>query len=164
MAWCRSRGMAGSSGLVSSPPTELPSVANPARGWFASANQDNLPPGYPHAVGFQWADPFRFERVSEVLAPDRRWSVADSTRLQQDELLLPARALVPLVVPLEPARDLTRRARDRLAAWDCVMGRDSVAAAIYAAWEKEVRTAVGERLVPPRPARSCRRARWPSAS
>jgi len=27
------------------PPSRLPFEANPARGWFASANQDNLPPG-----------------------------------------------------------------------------------------------------------------------
>lgn len=133
-------------GFVS--PSELPFEVNPTRGWFASANQDNLPPGYPHAVGFQWADPFRFQRVSEVLAPERRWSVADSIQLQQDELLLPARTLVPLVVSLEPTRPLAKQARDRLATWDFVMRRDSVAAAIYAAWETEVRTAVGERLVP----------------
>ena len=46
---------------------ELPHVAEPPRGWFATANQNNLPTGYPAAVGFQWTDPFRFSRVEEVL-------------------------------------------------------------------------------------------------
>ena len=31
------------------PVLELPHLADPPRGWFASANQDNLPPGYPFA-------------------------------------------------------------------------------------------------------------------
>ncbi len=131
------------------PPAELPSEANPARGWFASANQDNLPPGYPHAVGFQWAEPFRFDRLVEALGPPRRLGLDDLTRLQQDELLPTARSLVPLLVRLRPAGEPARRARDRLATWDFVMGRDSVPAAIHATWEKAVRAAVWERLVPP---------------
>jgi len=131
------------------PPANLPFEANPARGWFASANQDNLPPGYPHAVGFQWAEPFRFDRLVEVLGPSRRLGLEDMTRLQQDELLLPARSLVPLLLRLRPAGEKASRARDRLATWDFVMGRDSVPAAIYATCEKAVRAAVWERMVPP---------------
>ncbi len=131
------------------PPDHLPSALNPSSGWFASANQNNLPAGYAIPVGFQWADPFRFQRVSEVLAPDHRLTLADSVRLQQDQLLLPARALVPLLSNLEPTSPAARQARDLLAKWDRVMSQDSVAAAIYATWEKAVRTAVWERLVPP---------------
>jgi penicillin amidase len=131
------------------PATVLPFEADPPRGWFASANQDNLPPDYPSALGFQWAEPFRFDRLGEVLGPPRRLGLEDMTRLQQDELLLPARSLVPLLVRLRPAGDQARRARDRLANWDFVMSRDSVPAAIYATWEKAVRAAVWERMVPP---------------
>ena len=130
-------------------PEKLPYEVNPAQGWFGSANQDNLPPGYPHQIGFQWAEPFRFDRLSEVLRPSRKLGMDDMVRLQQDELLLPARALVPLVVGLKPTGNLARKALDRLATWDYVMGRDSVAASIYSSWEKAVKAAVWERMVPP---------------
>ena len=72
------------------PPLELPHSADPSRGWLATANQDNLPRGYPHAVGFQWTDPFRFARIEEVLGSGRRFTRADMMELQQDELSLPA--------------------------------------------------------------------------
>ncbi len=130
-------------------PADLPSEADPARGWFASANQDNLPPGYPHGVGFQWAEPFRFDRIGEVLGPARRLGLPDMIRLQQDELSAPARSLLPLLLRLRPAGERSKEALGRLAAWDFVEGRDSVPAAIYATWEKAVRLAAWERLVPP---------------
>src|SRR5262249_14952436 len=85
------------------PVLEPPHVIDPPRGWSASANQDNLPRGYPFGVSFQWTDPFRFARIEEVLGSGRRFTLADMMALQQDELSLPARALVPLLRGVEPA-------------------------------------------------------------
>lgn len=127
---------------------ELPHVADPPKGWFASANQENLPRGYPFAVGFQWADPFRFARIEEVLGSGRRSTLNDMARLQQDELSLPARALVPLLGGLRPVGDMARQAAERMLAWDFVLDRDSVPAAAYVAWEKAVKEAVWELTVP----------------
>ena len=131
------------------PPDQLPFAVDPPKGWIASANQDNLPPRYPAEIGYQWAEPFRFRRLVESFVPERRLGMDDQTRLQQDELLIPARLLVPLLSRLIPPDDRARRARDLLAGWDYVMRADSVSAAIYATWEKHVRTAVAERIVPP---------------
>src|SRR5829696_6014466 len=38
---------------------ELPRSYNPQQGWFATANQMNLPAGYPaeHKIGFEWTHP-----------------------------------------------------------------------------------------------------------
>jgi penicillin amidase len=128
--------------------TDLPYVVNPSQGWFATANQNNLPLGYPHTVGFQWTDPFRFARIEEVLGSGRRWTMADMMRLQQDELSLPARTLVPMLRGLTPPEGPARQAAQRLESWNFVLDRDSVPAAIYTAWEKAVRTAVWELMVP----------------
>ena len=128
--------------------TDLPSLANPPQGWFATANQDNLPLGYPHSVGFQWTDPFRFARIEEVLGSGRRWTMADMMRLQQDELSLPARTLVPMLRGLNLPEGQARQAAERLESWNYVLDRDSVPAAIYTAWEKAVRAAVWELMVP----------------
>ena len=130
------------------PVLELPHLADPSRGWFASANQDNLPPGYPFAVGFEWTDPFRFARIEEVLGSDRRFTLTDMMQLQQDELSLPARSLVPLLRGLKPAPGRTSQAIDQLLSWNFVLIQDSVPAAIYVAWEHALKNAVWDLVVP----------------
>src|SRR5262249_7677671 len=120
----------------------------PPRGYFASANQDNLPPGYPFAVSYQWTEPFRFKRIEEVLGAPGRFAVTDSMRLQQDELAIAARSLVPVLRGLKAARAETAPAAGRLLAWDFVMDRNSVPAAIYSTWERELKESVRDRLVP----------------
>ena len=130
-------------------PGDLPSVVDPIEGFFASANQDNLPARYPFAVGYQWSEPFRFQRIGEVLGADWRFDLEAMKKLQHDELSIPARSLVPLLVGLRPSGTREREALDRLAKWDFVMGRDSVGAAIYSAWERDLKRSVWERLVPP---------------
>jgi penicillin amidase len=130
------------------PPLELPHDFNPARGWIATANQDNLPRAFGHSVGFQWTDPFRFARADEVLASGRRFTLGAMMRLQQDELALPARSLVPMLRNLNPAGIKAKQAREQLLAWDFILDKDSVSAAIYVAWERAVRRAVWQRVVP----------------
>lgn len=130
------------------PTLELPHSADPPRGWIATANQDNLPRGYPFALGFQWTDAFRFSRIEEVIGTGRRFTLADTMQLQHDELSIPARSLVPLLRACGPAEGKARQAADRLQAWDFVLDKDSVAAAIYVAWERALKAAVWEMLVP----------------
>jgi penicillin G amidase len=126
----------------------LPHLADPAKGWFASANQDNLPRGYPFALGFQWTDPFRFARIEEVLGSGRRFTMTDMMRLQQDELSIPARSLVPLLLDLGPFEGTARQAADRLKSWGLVLDKESVPAVIYVAWERALRAGVWEIAVP----------------
>ncbi len=59
---------------------QLPSSHNPPEGWFASANEMNLPPGYPAAqrkVGFEWSDPTRIMRIKQVLGANGHVSLAE---------------------------------------------------------------------------------------
>ncbi len=126
----------------------LPHRANPPEGWLATANQDNVPQGYPVALGYLWADPYRFARVAEVLAAGRRLTLADMMRLQQDELSLPARSLVPLLRGLQPKDRTTRAAMQRLLSWDGVLDKDSVPAAIYVMWKRRLRQNLWKLMVP----------------
>ena len=128
-------------------PWDLPSLADPPKGWIASANQDNLPRGYPFAISHQWAEPFRYARIEEVLGSSRRLTLMDSMQLQQDELSLPARSLVPMLRGLKAGRVDTAGAIERLLAWDFVMDKESIPAAIYAAWERHLKLSVRDLLV-----------------
>ena len=69
-------------------------------------------------------------------------------RLQQDELSLPARALVPRLRGKQPLTAEAKEAADRLLTWDFVLNRDSVPAAIEVAWERELRLSLVEMMVP----------------
>lgn len=80
----------------------LPSEYNPAKGWFASANQNNLPANWPRdrIPAFSFRDPYRYERIADVLSAQPRHSLSDSVALQHDTLSTPARQLIALL----PAR------------------------------------------------------------
>ncbi len=120
------------------PAEELPSLLNPEVGFIATANQDNLPEDYAHQVGFQWADPFRFLRISEVLGTGRKLSLSEMMDLQHDILSLPARRLIPLINDLRASTVRVQNAIDMLKAWDFVLSPESAAAAVYIAWEKAI--------------------------
>lgn len=97
----------------------LPSEYNPAKGWFATANQNNLPADYPVPLAFSFREPYRYERIVEVLEKQPRHGVADSAGLQQDVVSTPARqfaALIPgtLSPAAEPAGDMLRGWNGRL--------------------------------------------------
>jgi penicillin amidase len=130
------------------PILDLPHQLDPPRGWIATANQDNLPRDFPFAVGFQWTEAFRFARLAEVLGVDRRFTLTDMMQLQQDELSIPARTLLPLLFRLRPDSIPARQALDRLRAWDFLLDRDSVPATLYVVWEKVLRNALWDLTVP----------------
>jgi penicillin amidase len=130
------------------PASELPSLHNPGPGFIATANQDNLPKDYPHQVGFQWADPFRFLRISEVLDSSRELGLSEMMGLQQDVLSLPARRLVPLLKGLREGTGLVQKAIGMLKAWDFILLPESAAAALYIAWERAVLENLKTALLP----------------
>jgi penicillin amidase len=116
----------------------LPHIFNPPEGYFSTANEDNIPPGYPYAVGFQWAAPFRQARIQEVLGSGRKFTLIDMMQLQHDVVSLPARALVPLLRGLRGRDTAVQGALDALAAWDFRMAPDSTAATVYQSWQRRL--------------------------
>jgi penicillin amidase len=133
---------------------EMPHVYNPKEGWFASANQMNLPADYPYGkkvISFGWSDPFRYNRISEVLRSQPRHRIEDSIALQHDVQSLPARALLKLIpanpsAAAAPAAALLRR-------WDCGIEADSAAALLYEMTLPELQAGFRD-LVVPAPARA----------
>ena len=131
------------------PITALPHEVNPSRGFVVTANHYLFPNDYPwqEALHYTWADPYRASRIAEVLGSGRLFTVAETARLQNDDLSLPARALVPLTRNLAVSGPAAR-ARDALTAWDFVLDKDSVAAGIYAMFQRRLLAKVRDTLVP----------------
>src|SRR5437899_5484024 len=112
------------------PINALPHAFNPEQGSFVTAKNYLFPPGYPHkeAQHFTGADPYRASRIAEVLASGRLFSVAEMMRLQNDNVSIPARGLVPLLRDLPIADANVEQARQMLLAWNDSVDADSIAA------------------------------------
>src|SRR5712692_1943175 len=100
------------------PTSELPHVFNPPQHYIATANHNILPPRYPHQLGYEWAAPFRFRRVDQVLKSGKKFTIEDFEKLQHDATSLEAQELVGL---LKSAPSGGGSARKMLESWDCVV-------------------------------------------
>jgi penicillin G amidase len=132
------------------PIRELPNVHNPPRGFWNTSNESLVPPDYPHrrAVGWTWADPYRGDRVREVLEAANGHTVEEMARLQLDELSIPARTLVPLLRRAIGDQPQYEAAAALLADWDIVLDKDSPAAGLYVMWERRLENILRRLLVP----------------
>lgn len=114
------------------PVDEMPSSYNPKEGWFATANQMNIPADYPYQqrnISFTWSDSYRYDRCAEVLRTQPRHRVADSIALQHDVQSHPARAIIALL-PAKPSVDAAQ-ATALLKRWNAAIDADSPAALLY---------------------------------
>lgn len=131
------------------PIKELPNALNPARGFIVTANHFLMPIDYAHpdAMHFIWADPYRAARITEVIGSGKMFSVGEIARLQNDDLSIPARSLVPLLegVPLQGA---AAQAAASLQSWDFVLRKDSAPAAVYEMWQRTLLTNVRALFLP----------------
>jgi penicillin amidase len=120
------------------PMGDLPQEYNPSQGFFATANQNNLPPGYPineRRIGFdQWADPARFQRITEVLQAKPKLTLADAMDLQNDDTSMIGLRLVALLKPLRSEDSKQRAALELLQNWDGRETADSAGAALFEVW------------------------------
>ena len=114
----------------------LPSVFNPSQGYFATANEMNLPAQYPNErnkIAFEWGDRSRIDRIYELLAKPRM-TLADSMAIQTDALSTQSRRTVALLAKLSSRDSDTTKALALLKQWDHEEGTASAAAAIYEVW------------------------------
>jgi penicillin G amidase len=114
----------------------LPAEVDPARGWIATANEMNLPPGFPddRIITRDWPAPFRSERIAEILGPATGATVADMVHLQGDYVSLPARRVLRALAGQRWTDPAAERAARLLAGWDGTLAADSAAAAVFQVW------------------------------
>lgn len=132
------------------PVLNLPNIQNPTKGFWATANENNIPENYPYrqAVGWTWAEKYRAMRINEVLASKSKLTLDDMMKLQFDYVSIPARELIPLIRNLNTQDPAAEAARVMLLSWDFKLDAGSVAAGIYVAWEKELESALRTKVIP----------------
>jgi len=131
------------------PIIQKPNSFNPSKGYIATANQNVTPVDYPYwnAIGFSWSDPYRGERVNEVLSSDNKLTMEDMKALQVDNLSIPARLLVPMLENLS-FTGKSAEAIEKLKGWDFKLNSNSIEAAIYVAFENHLRLLTNQTFIP----------------
>ncbi|WP_255592943.1 penicillin acylase family protein [Bordetella sp. BOR01] len=132
------------------PTTSLPKALNPPEGYVATANEYNLPYDFPHKdmSARTWSEPYRVQRIREVLADKSGLSLETSQHLQFDNLSIPARTLVAYVKPLNSTAPGAGEALRLLQDWDYRTEIDSRAATVYEFWLPEVVKRVSDLYIP----------------
>jgi penicillin amidase len=120
---------------------EQPRLYNPAAHFIATANHNILPRGYSVPLGYEWALPFRYQRIRDLLSTGTKFSVADFERMQQDVTSLPVRRFQAVVRKWTPPPAMAATVREVLD-WDARMTRDSRPALVYEEWSSHLAEAI----------------------
>jgi penicillin amidase len=115
---------------------EMPNVYNPPTGFIATANNKVVPDDYPYHIAYEWAPPYRAQRITDLLAADDSVTVEDMRNIHAQTYSLPAEALRPMLLAAvdRPGTPLEAQALELLETWDLYMEADRVGASIFDTW------------------------------
>jgi len=132
----------------------LPHAVNPPSGRMVNANNAPVGPDYPWLLATRWPDPYRAGRINALLDQGGPQSAATSVAMQLDDVSLPARRLLPLMLP-RPGPEtaalsgIAQTAVAVLEHWNGTVGRRDPAPLIFSWWLREFnRQMFSERLGP----------------
>lgn len=123
------------------PYDELPRVVNPDEGFIATANNEVVGAEYPYHITKFWAQPYRYERIAEVLESGDQFTAEDMMALQLDVKNLYAAEFLPSLIESVRAKDVDGKyeeALEILAAWDQFDDVDEAAPLIFHKLMKEL--------------------------
>ena len=132
------------------PIKDRPSALNPKAGFFATANQNVTPENYTRwdAIGYTWSDSYRGDRINNVLSANDKIDLAKMAALQTDYFSIPASKLVPFLKAITFKDSTLMNAKNQLINWNFVLDKNSIAAGIYIAWEKEIAALFTSQFIP----------------
>ncbi|MBL3730797.1 penicillin acylase family protein [Lysinibacillus sp. HST-98] len=113
---------------------ELPTLVNPKEGFIATANNQVIGEDYPYHITDFWAQPYRFERIKEVLEANDAITVDDMMALQMDQHNLYAREFLPDLLTSIKEKDRDGKYAEIMAMlekWDMVDGKESGAPLVF---------------------------------
>jgi penicillin amidase len=130
---------------------ELPSAFNPARGFIVTANNKAVSEEYPYRLGVDFADPYRAQRITDLLAARDRATLEDMQSIQAQTYSPAASALRSYVADLQPRTAEEGQAIAVVRDWDLHEEADRAGAAIFNVWyyflmSHVVRNALGDEL------------------
>jgi penicillin amidase len=122
------------------PFNQLPQSLNPASGFLVTANNRPVNSSYPYYLGYDFAAPYRANRLAALLNTTTSYTLEDMGNIQQDAFSLHAIAIKDIVANVvlaeisESEDPVIHAAATALLAWDGVMHTDSIAATIWSSF------------------------------
>jgi penicillin amidase len=128
----------------------LPHIYDPPSHFIVTANHRPEPSDYPYLLGLEWVEPYRAQRILDLLGGRSKLTTQDFAAIQADTVSLHARTLLPvLLAHVRPDSQASRDAVKVLSQWDGDAKGDLAAPAIFAAWFHELAAAIaGDELGP----------------
>ena len=116
---------------------EKPNIFNPEKGYIATANQNVTPEDYDRwdVIGYDWADPYRGDRVNSVLEGKDKFDMEDMINLQVDYFSIPSKQIIELS---KGYINNNIEYFEKLSKWDNVLDKNSVEAGIYIEWQTQI--------------------------
>lgn len=109
-----------------------------SKGWVATANQRVTAPGYPHFLTQDWALPYRYERIAQLIEATPQHDTASMQAIQRDVTSLATRRLLPHLQQARSSHALAAAAQQLLQGFDGVMDAGKAAPLIFVAWTDEL--------------------------
>ncbi|WP_326543305.1 penicillin acylase family protein [Pseudorhodoferax sp.] len=106
--------------------------------WIANANQRVTAPDFPYFIGQDWAVPYRFDRIVELLAAQPRHDALTMARIQGDTASAATRRLLPYLRSATSDHSLATSVQQMLRDFDGDMRGDSAAALLFSVWVDEI--------------------------
>ncbi|MDV2582325.1 penicillin acylase family protein [Alkalibacillus haloalkaliphilus] len=109
------------------PYDELPTIVNPEKGFVATANNRVVSDEYPYHISNVWAQPYRYDRIHEVLEEGDQLTAEDMKELQMDTKNLQARHFIPIytdILDTVELSDVEQEAVDVMLEWNLYDDRE----------------------------------------
>ncbi len=124
------------------PFAELPKLYKPTDGIIVNANNRIVAPDFRHFLGYDWAAPYRAQRIQEMLGDDESRSAIGQERIQRDVRSTLARDLLPLMLEVQAETVEEKKAVALLGKWNGVMARGKSEPLIFMSWLLELNRAL----------------------
>ncbi|HBY61629.1 MAG TPA: hypothetical protein DEH78_17545, partial [Solibacterales bacterium] len=126
---------------------DLPSVYNPPSGLIVTANQNPFPAEYKHAVAGNFAAPYRFRQIRDLLSAGGKWKPEDMLVIQKDVYSPFLHFLAGRIVAAHKPGD-GGRALEILRSWNGQMEKGTPAPFLATLAFQHIRKAVAESASP----------------
>jgi penicillin amidase len=114
---------------------QLPHLYDPPSHVIVTANHRPAPADYRYHLGLEWVEPYRAQRITDLLQGTAKLTPDDFARIQADTISLHARTLLPLLLAhVRPESKADRQAVESLRQWNGDATAGSGAEAIFEAW------------------------------
>jgi penicillin amidase len=116
------------------PYEEMPRLLDPPSGFIVTANNKVVGDDYPHFLAYDMADPYRAQRLNQLLAAGHRFTRDGLRAIQAETYGLPAEALRPYLLAVPPAGERERQALAEVRRWDLRYEPGAVGATVFEVW------------------------------